>query len=182
MSGIDYGMGMTNIDHKTGIRYGVIQLNHLAGESFEEIISNGDNLDYMEWKQEKIDAIKQAIAGCFEGEISIEEIDGEAILDSLEIEYPESPGDCPRYRYEQEGYILETDFSGDVFVIKSPYVASRGFCSPCAPGACHLKTKGEILCYCLGEDWFDEFNPCPYEILPAPQSQETDGNHKGENS
>jgi hypothetical protein len=36
--GIDYGMNKTNIDHTTGIRYGVINigdLNEWAYESFE---------------------------------------------------------------------------------------------------------------------------------------------------
>lgn len=36
-AGIDYGMGQSNIDHETGIRYGVISLNELAEWIWDEL-------------------------------------------------------------------------------------------------------------------------------------------------
>lgn len=47
-SGIDYGMGQTNIDKETGIRYGVINANTLSEHAWDTIQSNGTDLDYAE--------------------------------------------------------------------------------------------------------------------------------------
>lgn len=166
MTGIDYGMGMTNIDHETGIRYGVIHSNHLMSEAVEDFYQSGEDLDYLAWKSELAERLKSAVADVLaDYGIRPNEIDGEEIAESFDIEYMND--EPSHYRYESDGYILELMRDGDIFVIKSPYVTRRGFCSPCAPGACHLESEGDVLCYCLGEDWFDEFNPCPYQILPA---------------
>lgn len=178
-NGIDYGMGQTNIDKNTGIRFGVIQINRLNPFAWEEL-EKGKDLDYQAWREEKIESIRQAIAGCFDGEVKKEDIDGESILDSLDIEYPEWSGDCIRYEYKLDGYHLQTTANGEIFVLNSPYVTRRGFCSPCAPGACHLETEGGILCYCLGDDWFDDEFPCPYKIEPVPHAMGYEGNHSGE--
>lgn len=40
-AGIDYGMGTTNIDAETGIRFGVIPSNDMMPEAFDDIASNG---------------------------------------------------------------------------------------------------------------------------------------------
>ena len=63
--------------------------------------------------------------------------------------------------YNRDGYQMESDSYGDIFICKSPYYTYAQFCSPCAPGACHLEhpldnTEQNNRCYCLGHDWFDE--------------------------
>jgi hypothetical protein len=48
------------------------------------------------------------------------------------------------------------DSSNDLFIVASPYYTRAQFCSPCAPGACHLDhpmPEGD-KCYCLGHEWF----------------------------
>ena len=35
-AGIDYGMGISNIDHETGIRFGVISQNSISYEALED--------------------------------------------------------------------------------------------------------------------------------------------------
>ena len=50
-AGIDYGMGQTNIDFKTGIRYGVISLdsvNPFFLDKFEPIYSSEEPQDFEE--------------------------------------------------------------------------------------------------------------------------------------
>lgn len=163
MTGIDYGMGQTNIDHETGIRYGVIHCNSLNQDAVSDIYDNGDDLDYLAWREELAERLKSAVADVLSDYgIDTDEIDGEEIADSFDVEY-NNDGPSP-YLYESDGYILELGRDGDIFVLKSPYVTKRGFCSPCAPGACHLETDGDVLCYCLDPEWFDEHNPMPYAI------------------
>ena len=58
--------------------------------------------------------------------------------------------------------------SGDIFITKSPYFTYAQFCSPCAPGACHLENpldhaSDENKCYCFGHDWF-ESGIAPYDV------------------
>jgi hypothetical protein len=67
---------------------------------------------------------------------------------------------------------------GDIFVMKSPYFTYAQFCSPCAPGACHLMNPLDTVCfvledsepiadnkcYCFGHDWFDD-NKAPYQVF-----------------
>jgi hypothetical protein len=87
----------------------------------------------------------------------------EQIEEGLAEQYTE---DNDTYEYIQNGYILETTDLG-LYVLKSPYMTYTQFCSPCCPGAGNLDTpvKDGIPTYCLGEDWFDEYLPCPYEIF-----------------
>ena len=49
---------------------------------------------------------------------------------------------------------------------RSPYFTRAAFCSPCAPGACHLANPREDgeRAYCPGPDWFDDENPAPFPI------------------
>lgn len=69
-----------------------------------------------------------------------------------------------RYRYEADGYILELDRDGDIFVIKSPYYTECGYCSPCAPNAGYLTSSGSNRSYALGSDWFED-NRLPYRLF-----------------
>ena len=125
-----YGNNVTNIDLKTGIRYGVIQMHAIT----------------------------------------------QAWCDSAVPVYPETPegeeqdddAEPLRWEYREDGYVAEADDDGDVFVLKSPYVTFAQFCSPCAPGACHLgnplsEPHGNNRCYCFGHDWFED-GVAPYPV------------------
>lgn len=60
--GIDYGLGQTNIDKETGIRFGVISQNSCRPEAADDIMTHGDDLaftsaksDYLAQTIERID-------------------------------------------------------------------------------------------------------------------------------
>jgi hypothetical protein len=157
-TGIDYGLGQTNIDHDNGIRYGVCPVSlvlqswvdsaepeyglpacpNCCGEVSETFPENGSAENCKDYY-------------CSECDYSF----------WSDVAYPEEP---LSYVLENEGYMAESDDYGDIFIVKSPYYTFRGFCSPCAPGACHLETGGYIKCYCFGPDFFDDDNPCPYSV------------------
>jgi hypothetical protein len=165
-SGIDYGMGSTNVDTETGIRYGVINANDLASVFWEIVESDGTDLDF----KQAMDDIAQELESAIKSALSDYSVTcdykeaAQAVMDSMTVEY-ESPGDCTRYHYEdkEKGLIFQTCSGGDIFVIKSPYYTFCSFCSPCAPGAGSLGTDGNVQTYCLGPEWFDEDHPMPYE-------------------
>lgn len=165
MTSIDYSMGTANFDQETGMHYGVIPLNDLGEGSFEEIMQNGTDVDYESAMEELKSELTRAIKSTLEDYCKADWASiAEEVISDLDLDY-ESTGDCVRYRYEQNGTILKTDSSGDLWVIKSPYFAMCSYCSPCAPGAGHLLTEGEVETYCLGPDWFDSDHPMPYQCL-----------------
>lgn len=121
------------------------------------------------------------------GIISIHRVT-QAWCDESETEYPCE--DCDYWDKEEEdcwgenaycepsGHYVKTDEctayqnhdSLDITVVKSIYFTYAQFCSPCAPGACHLENPvspeyTDNRTYCFGPDWFDEYlDPCPYEV------------------
>ena len=168
-AGIDYGMGKSNIDTETGIRYGIVSMNSLnewAWESMEQ----GDDLDYDAFKKEVISSLSSSIREALEQYSLDYQNDSDAIADDvwdgLEVEY-ESNGDCRRYALEEDGCSLQTTSSGDLFVFKSPFYTHAQFCSPCVPGAGNLDCPCENgpKTYCLDKDWYDEERPCPYPVF-----------------
>ena len=148
--GIDYGMGTTNIDLKTGIRYGVISTN--APDP---------------WLWEELEPVYGSPV-CWSSEMELDEDwnDGDACphcgAETNDRVYPDSP---LGWVYSKNGYECHVGADdSDLWVTKSPYVTRAQFCSPCAPGACHLEhpcPDGERA-YCLGPEWFDDESPCPY--------------------
>jgi len=65
--------------------------------------------------------------------------------------------------------IFADDLTFGIWVEKSPYYTLCSFCSPCAPGAGDLDEPNQdgVKTYCLGLDYFDSDNPCPYPIYEA---------------
>lgn len=165
-SGIDYGRGQTNIDTDTGIRYGVISSNSLASHAWNEITSDGTDLDY----DDAIDNLKSELSAAIKSVLTDyscsfdSEGIAESIIDDLDLNI-ESTGNCTRYQYSQNGLTFNVCSDGDIFVTESPFYALCSFCSPCAPGAGHLATEGSIRTYCLGPDWFDSDHPMPYQCF-----------------
>ena len=106
----------------------------------------------------------------------------QAWADSSEPEYPCdecefeigdddcSSCDCEAiaWNYTEDGYLASSDNMGDIMILKSPFFTFAQFCSPCAPGACHLAhpldhESERNKCYCFGHDWFDD-GKAPYPV------------------
>ena len=122
MSTIDYGMDLTNVDHETGIHYGVIPANDVM----------------------------------------------QAWSDSSEPEYDCDECEPHGFAFVEDGYgACQSRDDSDIFITKSPFYTFAAFCSPCAPGAGHLRnplTPDEgVKTYCFGDDWFED-ESCPYTI------------------
>lgn len=162
-SGIDYGMGQTNIDKETGIRYGVINANTLSGHAWETIQSDGTDLDYAEAVENVKSELSRAIASVLQDYSATFDADSLAgdIVEDLDFNL-ESSGDVTRYLYDRDGETFTVCSDGDIMVTKSPYFTLCAFCSPCAPGAGYLSSDGNVKAYCLGPHWFDSDNPMPY--------------------
>jgi hypothetical protein len=181
--GIDYGMGLSNINHETGIRYGVIPQN-AVGQSWYDSSEGfyGEpscpkcgnavvDIDHPDIPDLDLDDIAD------EWECSEHECRDYACLDCKYVFGGESAysDEALSYYIDDEEYSAECDGMGDIFITKSPYYTRAQYCSPCAPGACYLSnpvSTGEKA-YCFGPDWFD--NDDEYHSLPYPvYSVETD--------
>jgi hypothetical protein len=169
MSSIDYGRGLTNIDHETGIRYGVIHANEVCqawadssesdygpptcGKCGNEAIGIDDpavpDLDEdHEWDDDGRD---YACAHCQRTFDSEDAYGCEPLawtLDDGEYKATQGGDDC------------------DIFILKSPFYTRAEFCSPCAPGACYLMSPDDdgAKAYCFGHDWFED-GKAPYPVF-----------------
>jgi hypothetical protein len=161
--GIDYGGGLTNIDPETGIRFGVINANALTHWFWEEVESDYGpatcgkcGSEAVEYDDEKHGEYPE-IRGC---------CDYACETCGVIISSDEAFGDEPIGHHIDDGEIKATvDSDGDVFVLKSPFFTRAQFCSPCAPGACHLEnpTPDGEKAYCFGHEWFEE-KRAPYAV------------------
>ena len=151
--GIDYGLGRTNIS-TNGIRYGVIQANHVGQPWYDESEAN----------------YYYVCPEC-EHDFGFEYPDMDN-CPNCGIEFDDFTWDMMEpswFSYEQDGYVCEQGGDDpDIFVMKSPFFTYAQFCSPCAPGACSLENPLDDpdennKCYCLGHDWFDE-GKAPYPV------------------
>jgi hypothetical protein len=169
--GIDYGMGQVNVDRATGIRYGVIHQHDLAHWALVEFEADygsptcghcgADAVEYDNEAHGDYDCGR----GC--SDFACEEC--EKVFDSSD-----AYGDEPISHNLDDGeYLATMDQYGDIFILKSPYYTRAGFCSPCAPGACHLSSPcddGE-KCFCFGHDWF-EGDKAPYTVYRVSDDTE----------
>ena len=170
--GIDYGMGTTNIDRATGIRYGVIP----AGDVCQAWADSSES-DY-----------GPPTCGACGNELTEAddtndmEVEDEFYCDTCETwcGSQDAYGDEPIAWTLDDGEYKATQRGDDtdIFILKSPYFTRAQFCSPCAPGACHLNhpTEDGERAYCFGHDWFED-GKAPYpvysvatgELIPAPE-------------
>ena len=170
MNSIDYGMGQTNIDKKTGIRFGVIPVNEVlqawhdssepdygkpscpkCGNDAKE---NNHDADYASksWWKCNMEYVCDNCEYCFD---SYEAYGDEAIGYNL---------DDGQYQASQDSY-------GDIFIVKSPYYTLCEYCSPCAPGAGYIMNKGEVKAYCFGHDFFED-EKAPYKVFSVATGEE----------
>lgn len=150
MSGIDYGRGMTNLDHDTNIRYGVISVNDIVqawSDSSVPVYPPARQCPRCEGTGDWGDDPDDDCPTCY----------GMA---------EQSSDDPTEFVYVKEGYKATQSFESPyVFVVKSPYFTTCRFCSPCMPGAGDLNSHDPegVRTYCLGHDWFDG-GVAPYPI------------------
>lgn len=170
--GIDYGMGLANVDRETGIRFGVIPIRALGEWSYEEFEADygepscgncGEPLGEAEEGQ-MIDATSYG-----------EERQADKWCPGCEIGYSEDacwPDQAYGHYLDKDGYQASLDEQGDVFITKSPWKTRAAFCSPCAPGACYLTSPAEDgeWAYCFGPEWFDGENPMPYVAVKVEEA------------
>lgn len=143
--GIDYGMGMSNVDKANGIRFGVIS-QHSLGEWINDVIFDGadygqptcpscgntaissddvsDEISEADWFDHK-DYTCIACEECFWSD--------NAFSDEM-----------LGWSHESDGYKLTDCLTNDVFVLASPYYTYAQYCSPCVPGAGNLDSPIDI--------------------------------------
>ncbi len=164
--GIDYGMGRTNIDTKTGIRFGVINSGEVCqawcdsseGDYGEPACPKCGN-EVTEYDDDKHGEYDQySHEGCCDYACE----DCEHIIESSDALGDEAIGftlDDGEYKATQSGD------DSDIFILASPYYTRAQFCSPCAPGAGYLMNPCDDgpKTYCFGHDWFDD-GKAPYPV------------------
>lgn len=156
--GIDYGLGRTNINPQTGIRYGVISQHSVTQawcDSAEPDYGKPQEVECPSCGKEYGLGDQYDWGDTFECECG----------ESFEIELFDMAEPIGWY-YEGDGYKLEDCLDADIFVLDSPFYTFAQFCSPCVPGAGNLDHPCEdgAKCYCLGHDWF-EGNKAPYPVF-----------------
>ena len=131
-AGIDYAgpNSTTNRDPETGIRYGIISANEVGQSWYDAGVSNyGDPC---------------CPACCGEVLESNGDKDYYCAKCRKALWSDECFGDEPvGIEYSGDGYAMNQDSSGDLWVFKSPFYTYAAYCSPCAPGACHLSSPFE---------------------------------------
>jgi hypothetical protein len=192
--GIDYGLGMANIDNATGIRYGVISPHSVNGDALEDIYQNGTNLSYdaaiADAKGQIANALRPVLDSFGLLPYDYRNTDGktpkaddylasvvETVWEEVSEDFQWESDSDDTHRYERDGYVLETSSLG-IYVIRSPFYTFAAFCSPCAPGAGDLDTprltaESGVKTYCLGPDWFDsEHCTMPYTAFNVSDDTE----------
>lgn len=161
--GIDYGGGLSNRDPANGIRYGVINMNSLAHWAWESVEDDYGPATCPKCGNEAVeyDGDKHGEYGGHGSDYACENCEYGFMSD-------EAYGEQPVGRSIQDGPLMvEVGVNdGDCFVVRSEFKTRAGFCSPCAPGACHLKDACEDgeWCYCFGHDWFED-GRAPYRVF-----------------
>lgn len=190
-AGIDYGMGRTNINHETGIRYGVISQDAIC-----QAWSDSSEGDYGEATCPKCEGRAMSYLGIHS---SFEQYEDHGCADyacedcELTIDSSDCFGDeAIGWTVDADGYKMQDCLDSDVMILESPYFTLAPYCSPCVPGAGNLDNSGEgefdesngVKTYCVGHDWFED-GFAPYDvysvetgaIVPRPPTQVVYGAH-----
>lgn len=174
---IDYGLGTTNIDKKTGIRYGVISQHSVNQDALNDLEPDYGQPTCPECGNEvKAPTNRQLNAKSYKSNNTWSCADADfacksckLLLDSSEVYPEESQG----FTYSQDGYELTDCLDSDIFVLKSPYYTHGSYCSPCVPGAINLESDNPngARGYCLGHDWFDG-GKAPYPVFSVESGKQ----------
>ena len=144
--GIDYGHGLTNIDHRTDIRYGVLAPSLVPDTMLEDAEAVYENFEFEcpYCRYTITDEVGEVCEcpGCFA------DVHG-ARVRAWENTEPTA------WVLQCEGVEMRRGSDLDWWVFKSPYAVRCDFCSPCAPGAGYVNGKGhDTFAYCPPPDWF----------------------------
>ncbi len=161
-TGIDYGLGQANIDHTTGIRYGVIS----ASGDILQAWADSSEPDYGEPTCPDCGNTASPI-----GDVDVDTSDWDcakhecadyACVTCKHVFGSESAfGEEPMgFTLDDGEYTAQSCLDSDVMIMRSPYFTYAPFCSPCVPGACSLdstdgRPESGVKAYCFGHDWFD---------------------------
>lgn len=158
--GIDYGLGRSNVDVQTGIRYGVISQN--------SVLQAWADSAEPEFGEPACPKCGKAVGESDQGK----DYHCEACKYSFWSDEA-FPDEALGYSYHKDGYSLTDCLDTDIFVLKSPYFTFAQFCSPCVPGAGNLDTPmpDGIKTYALGHDWFED-GSAPYPVYSVATGEE----------
>jgi len=156
----DYGMGQTNIDKETGIRYGVISLHEVC-----QAWCDSSEPDYGSPSEIEVNC-----GHCGNSVYHPHLLWGDTLIcdkcgETSEVELPDCAEPIGHQLDDGEYKAYQSNNDSDIFVIESPFYTKCNFCSPCAPGAGYLTSSNEDGCkaYCFGHDWFDG-GVAPYPV------------------
>lgn len=167
-AGIDYGLGRTNIDYATGIRYGVIAQNSVlqawadsAEADYGPPTCPKCGNDACEFDLDKHGEYDNASG--YLTKVSDYACEACEVTIASEDAYGDEP---VGWHYSGDGYELTDCLDSTIFVLKSPFYTLAVYCSPCVPGAGDLDNASEdgVKTYCLGHDWFEE-GKAPYTVF-----------------
>lgn len=198
-AGIDYGLGKSNMDAETCIRYGVIAQSSVSPESVDDIWHGPHSRDlaFEAAENELKDKLRAVLSDYFSdhkrGSKGDGMNDGTSRLDvAVEDAFNALDGWAENLDteteplYEHDGYKIARCLETDLFVLKSPFYTYAQFCSPCVPGAGNLDSpfdgpvemwakaaeeSGFPKVYCLGHDWFDD-NLAPYPVFRVDNNEQ----------
>jgi len=185
-AGIDYGMGRTNVDLETGIRFGVIS-QHSVGQAWYEYSEpdygkatcpkcGGDAVDSARVESE-IENEPGKFVETFEQLYSNGCRDYACESCRLYLDSSDCFGEEPLgWNYSGDGYELADCLDSDIMVLKSPFYTRGNYYSPCVPGAVNLESDNEegAKAYCLGHDWFWDTGEgrAPYRVFRVADDSE----------
>ena len=170
--GIDYGLGRTNRDEKTGIRYGVISQGTVGQVWYDEAEADygeptcpqcgNDAKSYAESVAEKYESARHECA-----DYMCESC--ESVFGSESAFSDEAIG----WNYDSDGYRLVDCLDSDIMILESEFYTFAQFCSPCVPGAGNLDNAidGGVKTFCLSHDWFED-GKAPYRVFRVSDDSE----------
>ncbi len=171
--GIDYGAGSTNVDRATGIRFGVIPMNDLSEWAWDSVEADygpptcphcGNELSEYDDDMHGEYSTRDGARGC----------DFACETCELGVDGDDAYGDEPiGWTLDDDGYQGTVDSHNDLFLLRSPFYTHAQYCSPCAPGACHLSNPVDDdgpRAYCLSHDWFQD-GVAPYAVYRVDNGQ-----------
>jgi hypothetical protein len=172
-AGLDYGLGKTNINLATGIRFGVLPAN---ADGLTEWLWDSFEAEYGDPQCPECN--RRVIESDNESVPSLERGNKDYYCPDCAVAYWSDRcfGDEPHgHTCTHPDYKAEIDRSNDIWIFASPYFTYAQFCSPCAPGACYLSNPldeplASNRAYCLGHEWFEQ-GKAPYPIYSVVTGQ-----------
>jgi hypothetical protein len=173
--GIDWGLGKSNVDVATGIRYGVISQHSINQDAINDFEMNygephcpkcgnevsattNSHVDHEDWDNYSNHGCNDFVCETCQH------------LLEADVVYSDEP---QGFTYDADGYTLTDCLDNDIFVLASPFYTFAQYCSPCVPGAGNLDTPltDGVKTYCLGHDWFDG-GSAPYPVYKVEDNTE----------